>query len=82
MYLIYCLQNESFKENIVNVGMTISEISLIQLLEDINKTFLPLPYTIFLTKIVHNPNCIDIIYSLLCKFGTHIKDSFFTPLDI
>ena len=57
--------------------MTISVISLNQLLEDINKTFLPSPYTIFLTKIVYNPNCIDIIYSLLCKFGTHIKDSFF-----
>ena len=83
MYVIYCLQNESFKDNIVNVGITSSFIRLTQILEYINNTYLPSPYTIFTTKIVNNPNCIDIIYSLLCKFGKHIKDSFFEiPIEI
>ena len=77
MHLIYCLVNDSFKENIVNVGITISEITLNQLLESINKSFLPMPYTIFLTKNVYNNNCIKILYSLMCKFGKHIDGTFF-----
>jgi hypothetical protein len=77
MYLIYCLQNESFKENIVNVGITISEITLKQILESVNKSFIPTPYTIYLTKNVYNNNCIKILYSLMCKFGQHIHDTFF-----
>ena len=77
MYLIYCLQNESFKENIVNVGITNSEITLNQILESINNSFIPTPYTIYLTKNVYNNNCIKILYSLMCKFGRHIDDTFF-----
>ena len=77
MHLIYCLKNASFKENIVNVGITISETTLKQLLDNINKTFLPTPYTLFLTKIVNNNNCMQILYSLMCKFGNHINDTFY-----
>jgi hypothetical protein len=77
MHLIYCLVNDSFKENIVNVGITISDITLNQLLESINKSFLPIPYTVFLTKNVYNNNCIKILYSLMCKFGKHIDGTFF-----
>jgi hypothetical protein len=77
MHIIYCLINESFKENIVNVGITISEITLNKLLESINKSFIPTPYTIYLTKNVYNNNCIKILYSLMCKFGHHINGTFF-----
>ena len=77
MHIIYCLINESFKENIVNVGITISKFTLDQLLESINKSFIPSPYTIFLTKNVYNNKCITILYSLMCKFGQHINGTFF-----
>jgi len=79
MYIIYCLQNESLKENILSFGITSSLEDLKQLVKDINKnkTFLPTPYTVFLTKRVTNPNSIEHLYTLLGKFGTHIKDTFF-----
>jgi len=77
MYVIYCLQNESFKNNILSFGITSSLEELKKLLKDINKTFIPTPYTIFTIKNVNNANCIEKLYSLLDKFGTHIKDSFF-----
>jgi hypothetical protein len=67
MYLIYCLQNESFKDNILNFGITTSATRLDQFVADLNKTLLPTPYTIFLTKQVHNPSRIDIVYSLLSE---------------
>ena len=77
MYVIYCLQNESLKNNILSFGITSSLEELKKLLKDINKTFIPTPYTIFTTKNVNNANCIDKLYTLLGKFGTYIKDSFF-----
>jgi len=77
MYVIYCLKNESFQENILSIGITTSAASLKQILKDINKTYLPTPYTLFLTKNVHNPNRIEILYSLLCKFGKRININFF-----
>ena len=75
MPIVYCLQNESFKENIVCVGITESLCSLTQLVAGINKSFLPTPYTILFTNQVYNR--IDIVYSLLTKFGRHIHDTFF-----
>lgn len=77
MHVIYCLQNESLKENILNVGLALSMVNLTEIVEQANATFLPTPYTIFLTKKVSNPNRIDIVYSLLCKFGKHLSGSFF-----
>jgi hypothetical protein len=44
---------------------------------DINKTFLPTPYTIFLTKQVNIPNRIDVLYTLLSKFGKRLNSTFF-----
>ena len=38
---------------------------------------MPMPYTIYITKNVNNLECVDKLYLLLGKFGTHIKDSFF-----
>jgi hypothetical protein len=76
MHIIYCLKNESFKENILSIGITNSESSLQQIIEDINNNFLPTPYTILLLKNIYN-NCIDILYSLLCKIGNHINGTFF-----
>ena len=75
MPIVYCLQNESFKENIVCVGITESLSSLTQMVADINKSFLPTPYTILFTNQVYNR--IDIVYSLLTKFGRHIHGTFF-----
>jgi len=77
MYVIYCLKNESFKNNILSFGITSSLEELKKLLKDINKIFIPTPYTIFTIKNVNNSNCIEKLYTLLGKFGTHIKDSFF-----
>ena len=77
MYVIYCLKNESFKNNILSFGITSSLEELKKLLKDINKIFIPTPYTIFTIKNVNNVNCIENLYTLLGKFGTHIKDSFF-----
>ena len=85
MYIIYCLQNESLKENILSFGITSSLEDLKHLVKDINKnkTFLPTPYTVFLTKRVNNPNNIDKLYSLLGKFGTNINNTFFKiPIEI
>ena len=85
MYIIYCLQNESLKPNILSFGITSSLEDLKQLVKDINKnkTFLPTPYTVFLTKRMNNTNSIDKLYSLLGKFGIHIKDTFFEiPIEI
>jgi hypothetical protein len=75
MPIVYCLQNESFKENIVCVGITESLSSLNQMVDGINKSFLPTPYTILFTNQVYNR--IDIVYSLLTKFGRHIHGTFF-----
>jgi hypothetical protein len=77
MYVIYCLINESLKENIVNVGLADSVIELKQMVKQMNTAFLPTPYTIFLTKTVSNPNHIDTVYTLLCKFGKHLSGTFF-----
>ena len=77
MYIIYCLQNESFKENIVSVGIATSIESLTEMVAEANQTLLPTPYTIFLTKNVYNEECIDIICSLLCKFGRQLTETFF-----
>jgi hypothetical protein len=77
MYVIYCLINESLKENIVNVGLADSVIELKQMVKKMNTAFLPAPYTIFLTKTVSNPNHIDTVYTLLCKFGKHLSGTFF-----
>jgi hypothetical protein len=79
MYIIYCLQNESLKENILSFSITSSLEDLKKLVKDINKNkiFLPSPYIVFLTKRVNNPNSIDQLYTLLGKFGKHIKDTFF-----
>ena len=83
MYIIYCLQNESLKENILSFGITSSLEDLKQLVKDINKKFLPTPYTVFLTKRVNNPNCIEQLYTLLGKFGTNINNTFFEiPIEI
>lgn len=75
MPIVYCLQNDSFKKNIVCVGITESLSSLTQLVAGINKSFLPTPYTILFTNQVYNR--IDIVYSLLTKFGRHIRGTFF-----
>jgi len=77
MYVIYCLHNDSLKNNILSFGITSSLEELQKLLKDINKAFIPMPYTIFATKNVNNANCIEKLYLLLGKIGTHIKDSFF-----
>jgi hypothetical protein len=85
MYIIYCLTNESFKDNIVNIGITnsIDTIDTIDtnyidtLLEGINNTCLPTPYNVFITKNVHNHNSIVSLYSLLYKFGKKINGPFF-----
>ena len=52
-------------------------IELNQILEKFNTAYLPTPYTIFLTKTVSNHDRIDIVYSLLCKFGKHLSGTFF-----
>jgi hypothetical protein len=77
MYVIYCLQNKSLKENIVNVSLAESMIELNQIVKLFNTAFLPTPYTVFLTKTVSNHDCIDLVYSLLCKFGKHLSGTFF-----
>ena len=77
MYVLYCLQNEALKNNILSFGIIASLEKLKKLVKDINKTFIPMPYTIFVSKNVNNPNCIENLYSLLAKFGKHIKDTFF-----
>ena len=79
MYIIYCLQNESLKSNILSFGIISSLEDLKQLVKDINKnkTFLPSPYNVFLTKRVNNPNSIEQLYTLLGKFGKNINNSFF-----
>jgi len=77
MYIIYCLHNESLKENIVNVGLAASVFELKHIVKQVNTAFLPTPYTIFLTKNVSNPKRIDYVYTLLCKFGKHLSGSFF-----
>ena len=83
MYIIYCLQNVSLKENILSFGITSSLEDLKQLVKEKNKTFLPTQYTVFLTKRVNNPNCIEQLYTLLGKFGTNINNTFFEiPIEI
>jgi len=77
MYVIYCLKNESFKDFILSVGISTSMSALKQFVTNINKTFLPTPYSIFLTKNVSNQKSIDFVYSILCKFGKHIHGMFF-----
>ena len=76
MYIIYCLKNESFK-NILHVGSTESITSLNQFLRDINKIFLPTPYTIFLTKQVSDATQIEDIYNVLARFGKQLNNAFF-----
>ena len=75
MPIIYCLQNDSFKENILSIGITESQSTLNQFVATINKNFLPTPYTILFTSVVYTR--IEIVYALLMKFGRHIYDSFF-----
>lgn len=75
MPIIYCLQNDSFKENILSIGITESQNTLNQFVATINKNFLPTPYTILFTSVVYTR--IEIVYALLMKFGRHIYDSFF-----
>jgi len=83
MYIIYCLKNESFKDDILSIGITKSISDLKQIVADINKGFLPTPYTIVLTKNVYNNNLHRIVCSLIRKFGKHISESFFEiSLDI
>jgi hypothetical protein len=77
MYVIYCLKNESFKDFILSVGISTSMSALKQFVTNINKTFLPTPYSIFLTKNVSNQKSIEFVYSILCKFGKHIHGMFF-----
>ena len=77
MYIIYCLTNESLRETILSVGITHSFDSLDELLEDINTTFLPTPYTILTAKRVSNENSIDNVYALLSKFGKYLQGTFF-----
>jgi hypothetical protein len=77
MHVIYCLRNESFKENILYVGITTSIATLTEIVEEANQALLPTPYTIFLTKTVYNENRIDILCSLLSKFGNQLNDHFF-----
>ena len=77
MYVIYCLQNDSLKNNILSFGITSSLEELKNVVSDINKSFIPTPYTIFIKKNVNSLECVDKLYALLGKFGTHIKDSFF-----
>jgi hypothetical protein len=74
MHIIYCLINESFKENILSVGITPSSASLYELVE---APFLPTPYTILFAKYIYNPHCIDLVCALLGKFGKHLKGPFF-----
>jgi hypothetical protein len=83
MYIIYCLKNESFKDDILSIGITKSISDLKQIVADINKGYLPTPYTIVLTKHVYNNNLHRIVCSLIRKFGKHISGSFFEiSLDI
>ena len=77
MYIIYCLQNESFKETILNFGISSSISSLNQFIKELNRTFIPTPYTIFHTKEVYDENTLEIVYSLLRKFGKPLNESFF-----
>jgi len=76
MYIIYCLKNESFKD-ILHVGSTESITSLNQFLRDVNKTLLPTPYTIFLTKQVSDATQIEDIYNVLSNFGKRLNNTFF-----
>jgi hypothetical protein len=80
MILLYCLKNESFKANILSIGITKSVSILKQILEVLNKTFLPMPYSVFLVKNIYNNDCIKIVFSLLCTFGKHINGTFFEIL--
>ena len=83
MQLIYCLINKSLNDNIVSIGVTKSLSTLKQTLQIINSTYLPTPYTIYLTKNVKtseridSSERIDFIYSILNKFGRHINGTFF-----
>ena len=77
MQLIYCLTNQSLNDNIVSIGVTKSLSTLKQTLQIINSTYLPTPYTIYLTKNVKTNGRIDFIYSILNKFGRHINGTFF-----
>jgi hypothetical protein len=77
MYIIYCLQNESFKETILNFGISSSIDNLNQFIEELNRTFIPTPYTIFQTKEVYDENTLEMVYSLLRKFGKPLNETFF-----
>ena len=78
MHLIYCLINESLKNDILNIGVTPNLQSLNKNLHIINNTtFLPTPYKIYLTKNIYKTKSVELIFSLLHKFGRHIKDNFF-----
>ena len=77
MYIIYCLQNESFKETILNFGISSSIDNLNQFIKELNRTFIPTPYTIFHTKQVYDENTIEIVYALLSKFGKPLNETFF-----
>jgi len=78
MHLIYCLLNESFNSDILNIGVTTSLSALNKNLHIINNTtFLPTPYKIYLTKNIYKSKSVELVFSLLHKFGTHIKDNFF-----
>ena len=74
MQLIYCLINKSLNDNIVSIGVTKSLSTLKQTLQIINSTYLPTPYTIYLTKNVKtseridSSERIDFIYSILTRF--------------
>jgi hypothetical protein len=78
MHLIYCLINKSLKNDILNIGVTPNLQSLNKNLHIINNTtFLPTPYKIYLTKAIYKSKSVELVFSLLHKFGTHIKDNFF-----
>jgi hypothetical protein len=77
MYIIYCLQNESFKETILNFGISSSIDDLNQFVRELNRTFIPTPYTIFHTKEVYDENTLEMVYSLLRKFGKPLNETFF-----
>jgi hypothetical protein len=77
MQLIYCLTNESFKSNIFYIGITTSSSILAQLVDLVNDTFLPTPYTVLFSKYVNDNIDPGGFNSLLCKIGRHIKENFY-----
>jgi hypothetical protein len=60
-----------------HVGIADSVASLTEWITELNKTFLPTPYSVLVAKQVNTAYCMDKLCDLLCKFGKELNHSFF-----